>query len=176
MAEKIQKIYIPRAALPPMNADTESYFYRYRVISEDRNQTSHWTPVQSVKVSPITQLTTQQYSIRKSDSANSNDVVLVWTTPESLVGVSLDVYARWAGNDEYREESSANGLTAYPWQYVASVSGSSYSLIIPQHITNNVTGSTTVLPKHLLMAIQAPTYPKKRVNNATLLKSTEVNI
>jgi hypothetical protein len=174
--EKIQKISVARASLPPMNADTESYLYRYRVISEDRNQVSHWTPVQSVSIPPVAQLSEDQYSARKSESNNSNDVILVWTTPESLVGVSLDVYARWSGNDQYRHETSVSGLDAYPWQYVASTSGSSYSIIIPATITNYVTGVTSVSPKHLILAVQVPTYPKKIVPNATLLKSAELNI
>lgn len=159
-----------------MNADTESYFYRYRIISEDRNQVSHWTPIQSVKTSPVTQLTEDEYSLRKNESANSNDVVLVWATPESLVGVSLDLYVRWTATDSYQDEAAANALIAYPWQHIASVSGSSYSLIIPQTITNYVTGVTNIAPKHLTMALQVPTNPKKRVANATLLKTDQIAI
>lgn len=31
--------------LPPISSDTEGYSVRYRVISEDRNRVSHWSPV-----------------------------------------------------------------------------------------------------------------------------------
>jgi hypothetical protein len=31
--------------LPPISSDTEGYSLRYRIISEDRNRVSHWSPV-----------------------------------------------------------------------------------------------------------------------------------
>ena len=41
----IKKLRIPKSALPPVDYDTEKYNLRYRVISEDRNRTSHWSPI-----------------------------------------------------------------------------------------------------------------------------------
>jgi uncharacterized protein (DUF2141 family) len=31
--------------LPPIDHDTEKYNIRYRIISEDKNRTSHWSPI-----------------------------------------------------------------------------------------------------------------------------------
>jgi hypothetical protein len=50
MAEKggLQKATIPLESLPPLkviDATTVGYYARYRIISEDRNKTSHWSPV-----------------------------------------------------------------------------------------------------------------------------------
>ena len=39
MAEEIKKIIIPISSLP------DPAFIRYRIISEDRNQVSHWSPI-----------------------------------------------------------------------------------------------------------------------------------
>jgi hypothetical protein len=39
MAEEIKKIVIPAAEIPNL------LFLRYRLVSEDRNQTSHWSPM-----------------------------------------------------------------------------------------------------------------------------------
>lgn len=41
----IKKLRIPKSSLPPVDHDTERYNLRYRVISEDRNRTSHWSPI-----------------------------------------------------------------------------------------------------------------------------------
>jgi len=41
----IKKLRIPKSSLPPVDHDTEKYNLRYRVISEDRNRTSHWSPI-----------------------------------------------------------------------------------------------------------------------------------
>ena len=41
----IKKTRILKSALPPIDYDTLKYNTRYRVISEDRNRTSHWSPI-----------------------------------------------------------------------------------------------------------------------------------
>ena len=41
----IKKLRIPKASLPPIDYDTLKYNTRYRIISEDRNRTSHWSPI-----------------------------------------------------------------------------------------------------------------------------------
>jgi hypothetical protein len=41
----IKKLRVLKSSLPPVDHDTEKYNLRYRVISEDRNRTSHWSPI-----------------------------------------------------------------------------------------------------------------------------------
>jgi uncharacterized protein (DUF2141 family) len=41
----IKKLRILKSSLPPIDHDTEKYNIRYRVISEDRNRASHWSPI-----------------------------------------------------------------------------------------------------------------------------------
>lgn len=41
----IKKTRILKSSLPPIDHDTLKYNTRYRVISEDRNRTSHWSPI-----------------------------------------------------------------------------------------------------------------------------------
>jgi len=41
----IKKTRILKSALPPVDFDTLAYNARYRVISEDKNRTSHWSPI-----------------------------------------------------------------------------------------------------------------------------------
>jgi uncharacterized protein (DUF2141 family) len=41
----IKKLRILKSSLPPIDHDTEKYNIRYRVISEDRNRVSHWSPI-----------------------------------------------------------------------------------------------------------------------------------
>ena len=41
----IKKTRILKSSLPPIDYDTLKYNTRYRVISEDRNRTSHWSPI-----------------------------------------------------------------------------------------------------------------------------------
>jgi len=41
----IKKLRVLKSSLPPIDHDTEKYNVRYRVISDDRNRFSHWSPI-----------------------------------------------------------------------------------------------------------------------------------
>jgi hypothetical protein len=41
----IKKYRQAYADLPPISSETEGYSIRYRIVSEDRNRVSHWSPV-----------------------------------------------------------------------------------------------------------------------------------
>jgi hypothetical protein len=43
----IKKVTIEKKQLPPLSPDGE-YLIRYRIISEDKNRTSHWSPIYSL--------------------------------------------------------------------------------------------------------------------------------
>lgn len=43
--QTIKKFITPVTDLPAINADTEGYSVRYRIVSTDKNRTSHWSPV-----------------------------------------------------------------------------------------------------------------------------------
>jgi hypothetical protein len=40
----VKKAIISKESLPPVNSETAAYVVRYRIISEDKNRTSHWSP------------------------------------------------------------------------------------------------------------------------------------
>jgi hypothetical protein len=40
----IKKVRIPKNQLPPVGDDNE-HLIRYRVVSDDKNRTSHWSPI-----------------------------------------------------------------------------------------------------------------------------------
>lgn len=41
----VKKIIIPLADLPSQSPITDGYLIRFRIISDDRNRVSHWSPV-----------------------------------------------------------------------------------------------------------------------------------
>ena len=41
----IKQFRVPPSEMPPINSITQGYSVRYRIISEDRNRNSHWSPV-----------------------------------------------------------------------------------------------------------------------------------
>ena len=50
----VKKAIIPKNELPPIDADSGSYVVRYRIISEDKNRTSQWSPINLVLDDSIT--------------------------------------------------------------------------------------------------------------------------
>jgi hypothetical protein len=44
----IKKIRILKSSLPPIDHDTLKYNLRYRIVSDDRNRTSHWSPIYNI--------------------------------------------------------------------------------------------------------------------------------
>lgn len=53
MANK--KAIVSKQNLPPVNSEN-GYRVRYRIISEDRNRVSHWSPIYTVESTPIEQV------------------------------------------------------------------------------------------------------------------------
>lgn len=45
----IKQLRIPITDMPPLNSITEGYSVRYRIVSEDKNRFSHWSPVYLIK-------------------------------------------------------------------------------------------------------------------------------
>lgn len=43
--EKLKKIIIPLAKLPASTTVPNSFVLRFRIVSEDKNRTSHWSPI-----------------------------------------------------------------------------------------------------------------------------------
>lgn len=68
----IKKLRIPITDMPPISSITEGYNVRYRIVSEDRNRLSHWSPVFLVK--PEYTFVSGQIGY----SANSNVVNIDW--------------------------------------------------------------------------------------------------
>jgi hypothetical protein len=43
--QTIKKFKIPSSNLPPVDSQTMGYIVRYRIVSSDKNRTSHWSPI-----------------------------------------------------------------------------------------------------------------------------------
>jgi len=118
--EVIKKIKITQDTLPTINSITGKYDIRYRVISEDKNRTSHWSPI--INLDP--QYT---YVSGNIDIVSSGITTVAWDTVTIKVGAQTirqakdyDVWVKWS-------KAAGNG----DWNYVQRVSGNSISLVHP---------------------------------------------
>lgn len=88
----LQKAKVLKKSLPPLSVfpdDSIGYYARYRIISEDRNRTSHWSPVYAVAAPDVT-LVAGTFSF-------VDDVLrLVWDTSET--SAAYDIFVEWGAD------------------------------------------------------------------------------
>jgi hypothetical protein len=152
MAE-IKKVIIPKAQLKNFSGASGSYKVKYRIITDDNNRVSHWSPVYNIPVNlkkdPITDtvigLNVSFTAQIPSDPVQQKTISAVWS--KDINGIeTFDIYLKY------------NGETG--WKFVRSIFGNEFRAI-PD------TGKTSVM-----LAIQASTFPKTRYPSATLFEST----
>ena len=53
----IKKVIIKKASLPALDSNKIGYVFKYRIVSEDKNRTSQWSPINVVLDDSITVVT-----------------------------------------------------------------------------------------------------------------------
>jgi hypothetical protein len=44
----MKKVIVLAGQLPILNEEETSFFFRYRIVSQDKNRRSHWSPIHQV--------------------------------------------------------------------------------------------------------------------------------
>ena len=102
------KVLIPISSLPPVNTNSvnasvglDSYFIRFRIITDDRNLSSYWSNVYEVSASSATSVQTPVVSI------NASATNIVWSPVEDVQ--EYDIWLSWEGNSKsYVQYSVSN--------------------------------------------------------------------
>ena len=172
----IKKVTILKKDLPNYIGDNSSLSYeiRYRVVSEDRNRSSHWSPIYKVgETSTYDEVgfdiediagTSIPHNVYIDDS--NHLAAITWTMPSLLITnptneqkltqvyegslKSFDVYVQWKISGSYGD-----------WIWVGTSNGK-YDMKYPS------TG-----PTHMKFRIQKVTQIKQAFDAATYLISTE---
>lgn len=169
------KIYNSVAARTEI--DQLYYNFRYRIISEDKNRFSHWSPSEKIimptlkdapppQVSPYPYSSSSRISITTSTTGNGGQKIvnITWTKPGDFESTDFekifnkigiyDIWIRWNGSNT--TNPTAAGWS--DWQYTATISANNFSILIP---TLPVVG----VAKSIDFAIQIPTTEKLRDYN-----------
>jgi hypothetical protein len=114
------------------------YKFRYRIISEDKNRISFWSPIEKINLpdlkTPFPYTAENRISITKS--GNPEIITCVWSHPGDSENPSdyekiqnnlrsYDVWIRWNNNNVSDLEDE--GWT--DWEFEATVSSTSFSII-----------------------------------------------
>lgn len=128
----IKKFKISNSLLPPLSVEEEAYVFRYRIISEDKNRTSHWSPINIIK--PEYTFTSGLIHHTKSGDVSTiawDPVTISKNGNEIRKAHEFDIWVRWDRTD--------NG----DWQYLQRIDTPSISILTPStyKINNIVQGS-----------------------------------
>jgi hypothetical protein len=110
----IQNVIILKKDLPAIYGKTKQYLIRYRVVSDDRNRVSSWSPQYKIDAQAVN---TETYSFSSNQQANT--INLVWAPVENIS--EYYIYVKW--NNE-------------SWQYLSSTISTSYSCLIKSGATS----------------------------------------
>jgi hypothetical protein len=88
-----KKVTIEKKDLPPLSPNGE-YLIRYRIISEDKNRTSHWSPIYTLDAKDLIEDVTSNIEVTPSD------IIVTWgdANKASLydIFVSYKISSTWS--------------------------------------------------------------------------------
>lgn len=142
----VKKITIGVDELPFIQSDSESLYYstRYRVISEDRNRFSHWSPIYRINFpsnsdAEISSTETLPYTsqsrihLKEIIGTGENTLLITWSHPQTYYSkleeifdstTIFDIYVRWGTTVE-------EVTTWTDWQYLSRISSDTFSILKP---------------------------------------------
>ena len=120
----IKKIKIPKENLPAINSEIEGYSVRYRIVSDDKNRTSQWSPV--VTIQPEYNYVSGSISFNKNGSIAQqawDAVSILKDGNEIRQAHEYDIWIKWDRND------------GGDWIYKQRIDGTNISFPIPATYT-----------------------------------------
>ena len=145
----------------PINSDTGEYIFRYRIVSDDKNRFSAWSPqyrlvaptiAQILAANNIASLQAPTYSVQTA-SDGQKVATISWNIPTAFSAIEkYDVYIKWGAS------AGTN-----PWEYFKTVSAGNFSIVKPTSQTNTV----------INIKIQSVVYPKKVLESQVLYTLTD---
>lgn len=109
----IKKAKFPASSIPAINKDTEGYLIRYRIVSEDKNRVSAWSPV--IKLDPSYEYLTGSSAVDDTGNilAVSWDAVKIVIDGEPVRNVNnYDIWVSWVQGADYEYYGSTSDTYA----------------------------------------------------------------
>jgi hypothetical protein len=119
-----KKVTIEKKDLPPLTPNGE-YLIRYRIISEDKNRTSHWSPIYTVDALPFIADVSGDLQISNGSLA----INTVWEA--STLVSSYDIFVSFG---IYNVGTATIAWDSYV--YHGSSASTSYSFLRPDAVTD----------------------------------------
>jgi hypothetical protein len=158
----IKNATVLKADLPSFSSNALGHFVRYRIISKDKNRSSHWSPYYLLLKEKI-----QEVPCSVTVTGTPKAVNLVWQHPKvSLDSNEISIFKEY---DIYIRTNltfdPTNLLEPFNGFYhIASSSSTQWSGLLPSGIS------------WFEIAVQVPVYPKIYFSDAVIFSSARVNV
>lgn len=150
----IKNATVLKEDLPAFNANNLGYFVRYRIVSNDKNRYSHWSPYYFLLKGEIQDVPCAVTITGTSPKA----VNLVWQHPKvSADSQEISIFKEY---DIYLKTNLSNDK----WSYISSSASTQFSTLLPSGIT------------WFMVAVQVPVYPKTYSSDAAIFTSTQTSV
>jgi hypothetical protein len=152
----VKKVVIEKKDLPPLTPDGE-YLIRYRIISEDKNRTSHWSPIYTLDTTKVWNEETEEFeSLIKNVSSSllvtPTTITLSWGAQNNAalydIFVKFKIGGSWQTNFKYKDSSSSHA----------------YSFLIPSDPEENGYGATDIEASIQIAGIEKTKEPKLTIS------------
>jgi hypothetical protein len=120
----VKKVTLEKKDFPPLSPNGQ-YLLRYRIISEDKNRTSHWSPIYEIDVRAFIEQVSGDLQISNGSLA----ITTIWDA--SYIASSYDVFVSF-GIYNVGTATIAWGNYAYH----GSSDSTSYSFLRPAAVTD----------------------------------------
>jgi len=99
----VKKAIITKSSLPAVDSDSAGYVVRYRIVSEDKNRTSHWSPTFTTNAVPIE-------SVNGALSITETIITTVWG--DELNRPAYDIFVKFdSGSFGYHGTSAVHSYS-----------------------------------------------------------------
>lgn len=93
----IKKIIISKKTLPPVN-ESNQHFFRYRVISEDKNRISHWSPIYNLSYTALV-------TVAGAVSVSGSIISIVWG--DEALRPNYDIFVKFDSGEYFYHGTSS---------------------------------------------------------------------
>jgi hypothetical protein len=121
----IKKVTVLKSDIKTISGNEQGYIVRYRIISEDKNRSSHWSPQYNLSAEPQDPIS---YSINVDDIHNTATVV--WQNVPDVK--EYDVYIKWDNT---------------VWNYITTVASPSFPTLTTGHNSIELAVQVPTFPK-----------------------------
>lgn len=170
-----KKIVVPKTQFPAPSIYDPNYNVRFRIISEDRNRVSAWSPIFFIDPEIVYNTGTLQIPGEIKLLKQTGYISASWdaVTMYSYVDNNANAVAEVPYYDVWIQWTDTGGASPSGWIYKGSIFSTSLNIVIPATYPYN---SSNIVPKEFAIEIYRPGFPILRYQSQKEFSQTSTTV